>query len=69
MSPMHISVNGQPKNIADRSSLRDLVMQTSKQPEYVIAEVNGAIVPKQDWIRTSLNAGDTIELVAFVGGG
>ena len=69
MSPMHIVVNGQPKNIANRSSLRDLVTQSSKTPECVIAEVNGAIIPKQNWIATHLKADDKIELVSFVGGG
>ena len=31
--------------------------------------VNGAIIPKADWVGTPLNAEDKIELVTFVGGG
>ncbi len=69
MSPMQIIVNGQSQTIAPKASLRDLVTQFSKTPQHIIAELNGAIIPKQDWIATPLKAEDKIELVTFVGGG
>ncbi|MBF0121983.1 MAG: sulfur carrier protein ThiS [Candidatus Omnitrophica bacterium] len=66
---MNITLNGQPRTIPGRMFLRDLVTQFSKTPEVVIAEVNGAIIPKEDWASTQMNPEDRIELVAFVGGG
>ncbi len=35
----------------------------------VVAEVNGSIVPQDEFHRAPIRPGDTVELVQFVGGG
>lgn len=35
----------------------------------VVAEVNAVIVPRERFAETSLQCGDTVEIVHFVGGG
>lgn len=66
---MNIIMNGQTQNVSGKTSLRDLIAQFTKKPELVIAEVNGAIIPKAEWAATELQPNDQIELVSFVGGG
>ena len=66
---MHIVINGQKKEIFTAQNLLEIVGQFSSNPAALIAEVNGAIVKKAQWDAVSVNDGDTIELVSFVGGG
>lgn len=70
MSPvMTITLNGQSRDLPPGAVLRDLVVQFAKCPDVVVAELNGAIVDRQNWEVTRLVSGDRVELVAFVGGG
>ena len=66
---MNVIINGQTKGIEHAACLADIVGKFCPNPKSIITEVNGAIVPRGDWHMTSLKHGDTIELVAFVGGG
>lgn len=66
---MHITLNGQKKETLPSQNLREVIGRFSKNPAVLIAEVNGTIVKKAQWDALSVNDGDTIELVSFVGGG
>ena len=66
---MNIIINGTPKNLNEAAHLNDVILQFCKQPKNIISEVNGRIVPCSDWNSTPVSEGDSIELVAFVGGG
>ena len=66
---MHIMINGEKKEIFAAQNLREIVDRFSSNPAALIAEVNGTIVKKAQWDAVSVNDGDTIELVSFVGGG
>jgi thiamine biosynthesis protein ThiS len=66
---MDITINGQARTITDAQNIADLVGKFCPTPKAIIAEVNGSIVPSQSWSSTKLQAGDTVELVSFVGGG
>lgn len=66
---MHITINGQKKEIAPSQNLREVIVRVSQSPAVLIAEVNGAIIGKAQWDALRVNDGDTIELVSFVGGG
>ena len=68
-SIMKIILNGQEKQLTTTQSLNQLIEQFCKQNNRVIAELNGEIVKSQQWANTSLQDGDKIELVGFVGGG
>ncbi|MBI3616904.1 MAG: sulfur carrier protein ThiS [Candidatus Omnitrophica bacterium] len=66
---MHITLNGQKKEILPSQNLREVVGRFSQNSSVLIAEVNGAIVKKNQWDEIRVNDGDTIELVSFIGGG
>ena len=62
-------LNGQKKEISPSQNLHEVIGRFSQSPAVLIAEVNGTIVKKARWGAVSVNDGDTIELVSFVGGG
>jgi sulfur carrier protein len=66
---MKITVNGQVRDLTSDETLTILVNRFCKEPGHAIAEVNGAIIDRATWDKTSLRENDQIELVAFVGGG
>ena len=69
MSDMILTINGRSKTIPDGSSLQATVASLCKDPDLVIAELNGAIAERTQWAGTRLNANDRLELITFVGGG
>ena len=66
---MHIVINGQKKEIFAAQNLREIVGQFSSNPAAPIPQINLPIIKKAQWDAVSVNDGDTIELVSFVGGG
>lgn len=66
---MKLNINGHDKDMPATTNIADLIKQLCKNPKHIIAEVNGQIVPNSTWAQTNLKEGDSIELVAFVGGG
>jgi len=66
---MNITINGTSKELASAKNLSDIVNAFCKQSKHVITELNGTIVPRGQWAQTSLQEGDALELVTFVGGG
>ncbi len=66
---MKVTINGTAKELTGNSHVSDIVAQFCKASKHVITEINGHIVPSNDWNKTLVKEGDSIELVAFVGGG
>ena len=66
---MQLIINGQPQTIQEGLSLSDLIAQLNMKAERVAVERNGVIVPRNDWPQTTLQNGDRLEIVHFVGGG
>ena len=66
---MRVTINGTTKELTNTSHLSDIVGTFCKEPKNIITEVNGNIIHSNDWKQTNIKEGDTIELVAFVGGG
>jgi sulfur carrier protein len=66
---MKIIFQGKNTTTPDGITLAELVRQTCKKPEHVIAELNGAIIQSVRWNESRLKDGDAVELVTFVGGG
>ncbi len=66
---MEVTVNGEPKQIPDGSTVQQLLEQLSIQPERVVVEVNLTILKRAQHEETVLQAGDQVEVVQFVGGG
>lgn len=51
------------------ATLADLLKQLQMEKAAVVAEVDGQVVPRQDFEKTMLRDGQSIELIRFVGGG
>lgn len=66
---MNIIINGTSKKYPNPVLLAELVSQYCKNPNHVIAEVNGEIISSAQWGECHIADGDSIELVGFVGGG
>lgn len=66
---IEISINGEPRNIASGSSVTDLVTSLELTAGRLAIELNLSIVPRAVWPETTLQAGDKLEIVHFVGGG
>jgi len=66
---MDIIINGTTQQLTPAKSLSEIVSSFCKQPKHVITELNGTIIPADQWANTSLKDGDSLELVTFVGGG
>lgn len=66
---MQLTINGTSKEFSNTNTIADVVAQMIKEPKNIIAEINGVIVPANDWSTTPVKNGDTLELVTFVGGG
>ncbi len=50
-------------------TLAELLGQLNINQATVVAEIDGRIIERQDFAQTPLSAGQSIELVRFVGGG
>jgi thiazole synthase len=66
---IEISLNGEIHEIPSALSIVQLLDLLSLPRDRVAVERNRSIVPKADWERVTLNSGDSLEVVHFVGGG
>ena len=66
---MRVELNGEPKELAEGTTLLSLVEQLSLAPERVAVELNRDVVRRTDWPSVKLSDGDRVEIVHFVGGG
>lgn len=66
---MTLIVNGQPRSLPDGCTLAELLDALGLKGQPCAAEVNKAVVPRQNHDTTKLSEGDTVELVTLVGGG
>jgi thiamine biosynthesis protein ThiS len=65
---MNVIVNGQPRDVADGTTLRQLVEQHNLKPEKVAIELNKRLA-RADKYDLPLKNDDEVEIVTFVGGG
>ena len=66
---MRVKINGEDHEIDDGLTLAALLESLQIRPGRVVVERNRDIVPRDSYNATSLNDGDTLEIVHFVGGG
>jgi sulfur carrier protein len=66
---MNIIINGKSQQLTSAKNRSEIVSSFCKQSKHVITELNGTIIPSDQWSHTNLQDGDTLELVTFVGGG
>ena len=69
---LEVSLNGQTRVfevLEPGCALDHLVEALGFKRDRVAIELNGEIVPRREWSKTTLNDADKLELVHFVGGG
>jgi thiamine biosynthesis protein ThiS len=69
VNALAVTINGEPRRLPGPTTLLDLLAQLGLDPQTVVVELNREIVRRPQLAKTTLNEGDTIELVHFVGGG
>ncbi|MCC6213555.1 MAG: sulfur carrier protein ThiS [Polyangiaceae bacterium] len=66
---MRITVNGEPREVADTLDVQGLLVHLELTQGLVAVEVNREVVPRARHAGTRLAEGDAVEIVHFVGGG
>jgi thiamine biosynthesis protein ThiS len=66
---MTIQLNGKAEQIAQSTTIAALLAQKNIKAGAVVVEVNVEIVPKDAYATRVLAAGDSVEILHFVGGG
>jgi sulfur carrier protein len=66
---VRVSVNGEAREIAEGSTVGQVVAAVTSLEAGVAAAVNGEVVPRRSWPATPLSDGDRVEVVTAVQGG
>jgi sulfur carrier protein len=66
---MRLTINGKDQTFDESLTLAQLVEQLGMKGDRVAVELNREIVSRTQWPETTLNDGDHLEIVHFVGGG
>jgi len=66
---IQVRLNGELRELPDGLTVETLLSHLGVKAARVAVEVNEAVVTKDRYTAHRLSAGDSIELVAFVGGG
>jgi sulfur carrier protein len=69
VSKILITLNGEQLPIESNIDLETLVDQLELPAKRLAVEMNGNVIRRADWPQTTVNDGDKIEVVHFVGGG
>ncbi len=66
---LEIVLNGAAREVAEGSTVLDLLVALGIEPTRVAVELDRAILKPTRWPETTLAAGAKVEIVHFVGGG
>lgn len=66
---MQVKLNGEIREVPDGTTVSGLLAHLGVRAQRVAVEVNEAVVTKDRYEMHALQAGDAVEIVAFVGGG
>lgn len=66
---MKIRLNGEEIETGEGTTLPALIESLSLAPERIAVELNGEVVRRAEWPGVTLDEGDRVEVVHFVGGG
>ena len=64
-----IQINGKQLKINKNLSVKDLIKKYKIKEKKIAIELNGMILPKQDYKKRKIKNRDKIEIVHFIGGG
>ncbi|MFH1603624.1 MAG: sulfur carrier protein ThiS [Pseudomonadota bacterium] len=66
---IQVIVNGEARSLLAGASVQDLLESLGVSTKLVAVELNRRIIKRDTYAATTLNAGDVVEVVQFVGGG
>ena len=66
---MRVTVNGEPREMSDGTTVSRLLETLTVHPERVVVELNLTILKRAQLAGAVLREGDQVEIVHFVGGG
>jgi len=64
-----VRINGKDRDVEAGHTVRSLIESLELHPSLVVVELNREILGRDSYGDTPVQAGDSIELVHFVGGG
>ena len=66
---MRITLNGDPHDVPGPLTVSELLTQLDIDPRRVAVELNLTVLKRAVFATTTINEGDEVEIVNFVGGG
>jgi thiamine biosynthesis protein ThiS len=66
---VRVRINGKDRDVDAGLTVRSLIESLELHPSLVVVELNREILARDSYGETPVQAGDSIELVHFVGGG
>ena len=66
---MQVKLNGEIREVPDGTTVSGLLAHLGVRAQRVAVEVNETVVTKDRYEAQKIGAGDSVEIVAFVGGG
>lgn len=66
---MDIKVNGKKMSVKEIITIEELLRQLSIEDKVMAVAVNMNVVKKEQWHTRTLESGDKVEFLQFVGGG
>lgn len=66
---MNIVCNGEQRTVPEGGTVGKLIADLGLEPDFVVVELNGAILQRDEYDHTHLREGVVLELIRFVGGG
>jgi thiamine biosynthesis protein ThiS len=66
---MQLIINGDSREVGAPDTVADLLEQLGLDPRTVVVDLNRVIVRRPSVQSTAVHAGDSVEIVHFVGGG
>jgi len=69
MSPITLTINGEPHQVKNATTLLDFLAQEKIEPRTVAVEHNGTVLFRREWGTIQLRDGDRLEIVRAVAGG
>lgn len=66
---MHLTINGEPREVRDGIGVEELIRELGVHPEMIAVQHNDDIVDRKRLDGVTLRDGDRLELIRIVGGG
>lgn len=66
---MQVQVNGEQRTLAAGVTVAGLLTELDIRPDRVAVELNLTILDRGEFDRRSLQEGDRVEIISFIGGG